>query len=134
MSGVVEVALTGGFANRMSKYAFARAYADRHGAVLRTTAWKGQQVFTIDDPPCGDRPLRLRDTFKLEEWDGEVDITLCGEAHHQKNLIYTRADARRYFTFRPEILAVLKDVPTFEVAAHLRWGDFVNANGFVAIT
>ena len=133
MSGVIEVELTGGFANRMSKYAFARAYAERHGSVLRTNAWKGQQVFEIDDPPIkGFYPLR--DTFYLEQWDGEVNIALIGEAHHQKNLIYTRADARRYFRFRPEILAVLSAVPAFEVAAHLRWGDFVNANGFVAIT
>lgn len=126
---------SGGFGNRCMKYAFARAYAEKHGCTLRTTPWVGQQIFEIDDPPMPRWPDGLPevDTFNFEDWDGKVDVAIRGDPQHQKHLIYTRADAKRWFTFRPAILDLLKDVPTFEIAAHLRWGDFVGHAGFISI-
>ena len=130
----VDCEMGGGFANRMSKYAFARAYAEKHGATLRTTPWKGEQVFDIEHPRMRIGELPVVDNINLEAWDGRVDIAIQGEAQHQRCLIYSRAEARRWFTLRPEIKALLEPVPKFEIAAHLRWGDFQDANGFIAIS
>lgn len=132
---VIAITLQEGFANRMCQYAFARAYAEQHGCELQTNPWMGQKVFQIDDPPIsGEHPQHFIE--ELEKWNGKVDIHLAGWAQHQKSLIYSRVDARRYFTFRPEILELLKDTPRFPICAHLRWADFLVAPppGFIAIT
>lgn len=133
MTKVISVMLQEGFCNRMSQYAFARAYAEKYDCVLQTNPWMGQVVFEINDPPI-ERDLPVVGMEELEVWDGRTDVKLCGWGQHQKNLIYSRDDVRRWFTFRPEILALLKSVPKFEVAAHLRWGDFCTSGGFIAIT
>ena len=132
---VIAVILQEGFGNRLGQYAFARAYAEKHGCQLQTNRWMGQKIFQIDDPPI-ERELPQYGMEELEYWDGATDIQIAGWGQHQKNLIYSRADARRYFTFRPEILELLKAVPHLEIAAHLRWADFLafpEAN-FIAIS
>jgi hypothetical protein len=73
-------------------------------------------------------------TFEFEQWNGRVDVCIRGDPQHGKHLIYTRADARRWFKFRPEILDLLRSVPTVEAAAHLRWGDYVTHGGFICIS
>jgi len=93
----------------------------------------GQHIFEINDPPIDrDRPVVVME--ELEKWDGATDVQIAGWGQHQKHLLYSRADARRWFTFRPEIEALLGNVPKLEVAAHLRWGDFIGAGQFIAIT
>ncbi len=130
---LITVTLQEGFGNRMSQYAFARAYAELHGCELQTTPWMGSHVFDINDPPITkELPTVTMESF--ETWDGRTDINLVGWGQHQKNLIYTRNQVREWFRFRPEILDALKNVPSYEVVAHLRWGDFVWCPGFVAIT
>ena len=132
---VISVILQEGFGNRLGQYAFARAYAEKHGCQLQTNRWMGQKIFQIDDPPI-ERELPQYGMEEFEQWDGATDIQLAGWGQHQKNLIYSRADARRYFTFRPEILELLKPVPHLEIAAHLRWADFlaIPEAGFIAIS
>jgi hypothetical protein len=131
----ITVTLQEGFANRLCQYAFARAYAEKMGCELRTSFWMGQEIFNINDP-LPDRVLPDRDIESFPDWDGQVDINLVGWGQHQKHLIYSRADARRYFTFRPEILEKLMMVPQIGVAAHIRWGDFLHvpAANFIAIS
>jgi len=117
----------------MCQYAFARAYAEKHGCMLQTNPWMGQHVFQINDPPIDDeRPVVVME--ELEKWDGRTDVQIAGWGQHQKHLIYSRSDARRWFTFRPEVEARLASVPKLDVAAHLRWGDFIGAGQFIAIT
>lgn len=116
----------------MCQYAFARAYAERHGCQLQTNHWMGQHVFEISDPPI-DRKLPIVVMEELEQWTGRTNVQIAGWGQHQKHLIYSRADARRWFRFRLEIVAKLAAVPRLDVAAHLRWGDFVGAGQFVAI-
>ena len=117
----------------MMQYAFARAYAERRSCQLQTTSWIGQRVFQLDDPPL-DRILPGRNDLELERWTGETNIAIVGYAQHQKHLIYSRAEALKWFTFRPEILAQLSGVPRYRVAAHLRWGDFATTPGFIIIS
>ncbi len=132
---VIAAILQEGFCNRMSQYAFCRAYAEKHGCELQTDFWMGQDVFEINDPP---RQMELPQVTmeNFEEWNGQKDIQIAGWGQHQKCLIYTRRDARRYFTFRPKILDMLAGVPKLEVAAHLRWADFLAypEAGFIAIS
>jgi|HubBroStandDraft_2_1064218.scaffolds.fasta_scaffold00145_28 hypothetical protein len=132
---IISVNLQEGFGNRCSQYAFARAYSEKHGCTLQTNFWMGQKVFQIDDPRI-EKPLPVRRMEDIDRWNGEVDIEVSGWGQHQRCLIYSRADARRYFTFRPEIISMLVNVPKYDIAAHLRWADFLSIPdaGFIAIS
>lgn len=130
---VIAIQLMEGFFNRVSQYAWARGYAEKHGCQLQTNFWMGQRAFQLDDPPI-EKPLPLREEMDMEKWDGEVNIQLIGWGQHQKSLTYSRAQARKWFTFRPEVATALEAVPHFEVAAHVRGGDYVGLDGFVAIS
>jgi hypothetical protein len=131
---VITTILQEGFCNRMAQYAFVRGYAERYGCTLQTNPWMGQKVFMIDDPPIASMNMHERSEDTIEDWAGETDIRISGGGLHQHSLYYTRAQARKWFTFRPEILEMLKAVPHFEVAAHLRWADFVGLDDFVTIS
>jgi hypothetical protein len=119
--------------NQMSQYAFAKSYAEQHHCQLQTTPWIGQRIFQLDDSPL-ERPYPNRNDLKLEQWSGETNIAIVGYAQHQKHLIYSRAEALKWFTFRPEVLAQLSGVPHYKAAAHLRWGDFATTPGFIIIS
>ena len=134
MSGVITTILQEGFGNRMAQYAFVRGYAETHGCTLQTNPWMGQKVFMLDDPPIENPKLVERGEDTIDDWKGEVNIRISGGGLHQHSLYYTRAQARKWFTFRPEIAELLKAVPHFEVAAHLRWADFVGLENFVTIS
>jgi len=118
--------------NQLFIYAFARAYAEKHGFEFRCEPWMGERIFQLNDLPflAG---MTNRSDVELDKWDGESNITINGYAQRQPCLIYSRADARRYFQFRPEIQALLNRVPTFEMCGHLRHGDYLGVPGFVAI-
>lgn len=130
----VDCVIDGGWGNRLCKWAFARAYADRVGATLRTTYWEGCELFGLD---AGDSSvigtLDRVDNLDFEKWDGRTNIQITGEAQHQKHLIYTREQAMKWFKLKPEYEEAMKDIPRLPVAAHLRWGDFVGHDGFIAI-
>lgn len=130
---IVQVFIDSRWGNALFQYAFARAYASRIGARFQTNEWIGTKIFQLSDEPLsGD--LTTRDNLHWEQWDGETNIRIIGMGQHQKHLIYTLAEARRWFTFRPEIQGLLNHVPVYPCMAHLRRGDFVGAVKFIAIS
>ena len=130
----IDCDLSGGFGNRLCKYAFARKYAEINGATLRTSAWQGKELFGLDDPPMRSGELPTVNTYYFPDWNGQVGVAIEGDPQHQKHLIYTREDVKRWFNFTPEILKLVEPVPSLPIAAHLRWGDFVGHGGFIPIT
>lgn len=131
----VDCVIDGGFGNRLCKYAFARAYADRVGATLRTTYWEGCELFGLESGVSSEiGSFEKLDNLNFEAWDGRTNIQIVGEAQHQKHLIYTRAQAREWFTLKAHHAADLAEIPRIAVAAHLRHGDFVKHAGFIAIS
>lgn len=122
-----------GLGNGMCAYAFARAYANRVGAELQMGDWIGKKVFGLTEPPIT-TGLVKRSDLEFEKWDGETNIEIEGYAQHQKHLIYSRKDALRWFRFLPEYLELVRDVPAKPLVAQLRWGDFISAHNFIAIS
>lgn len=120
--------------NNLFQYAHARSYAERIGAELQTDPWWGQKVFGLTEKPI-ERDLPKRADMDFEQWDGETDIELTGWALHQKCLLYSRADVKRWLQFTDEIERALKtDLSPFPVAYHVRWGDFQTMPDFIAIS
>ena len=118
--------LAGGLGNRMFEYAFARAYAEKIGAELRLNYPQGEvlhRIFGIAHPPA-EIPLTPVDSSFFEEWDGRTNITILGMGQMQKNLLYTRAQAREWFTLRPELQDLVRSVPSMELVANVRLGDY----------
>ena len=138
---VVEVSLSNGLGNRMFQYAFARSYAERHGYELHTPPCVLQKIFQIDDPPAvDDFPLMAGDHSQTGYGfgvlrDGAYNVTLTGQRQHQEELTYTRSDAKRWFKLRPKIAELVKNVPSMEVVANLRRGDYTySCNPFVVVS
>ncbi len=130
---VITLHLHDRFGNNLSQYAMARGYAERHGCQLQTTPWVGQQIFEIDDPPI-DRELPKRYDMDIDQWNGETDIDITGWGLHQKCLLYTRTDARRWFKFRTEIEKELAYIQQRELVGHLRERDFVSMEDYIAVS
>lgn len=121
------------FGNRLQKYAFARAYAERIGAELQTDAWHGQRIFGLTEKPIEREFDKVAD-LDFEQWDGKGDVEITGWCLHQKNLIYSRADAKRWLRLAPEIEEAVKDIRQEEVAIHLRWGDYKHTDNYICIS
>ncbi len=101
--------LIGRLGNQMFQYAFSRALAERDGRELHTNPWSGQKIFQLNDPPL----------------DGSEDMLPEHYRQDQDSLIYTRADARRWFAWRPEVAEKLESTPSVELMAHVRRGDYL---------
>jgi hypothetical protein len=114
----------GRFGNQLFQYAFARAYAERYGALLEVPEWIGRRVFGLDDPyPSRVLPRSMQDCVP---W-GQVDIDLFGYFQKTECLsILSRDRLRQWFRIRPqwEAKAQLPGKPY--IAAHLRRGDYVS--------
>lgn len=119
--------------NNLFQYAFARAYAERIGAELQTDPWWGQEVFGLTEKPIR-APYPQRADMEFESWNGEGNIEITGWCLHQKHLIYTRAEAKKWFAFTPQMQAEIDFVPSYPVAYHLRWGDFQTDPAFIAVS
>lgn len=123
----VNLHLMGRLGNKCFQWAFGRAYCEKYGYELHTDDWAGEQIFDISCPRITqDMHIRNEDTA-----NGEGDIGLNGYFQMQKCLdLYTRADCKRWFKFRPEILAALRHdgFKTYETVAHIRRGDFIDVN------
>lgn len=117
----------------MFQYAFARAYAERYGAELQTDAWDGQKVFGLTEKPIAADLPKVAD-MEYPHWDGKTDIEITGWCLHQKCLIYSRADVKRWFQFTPKIAEYLEFVPVHNVVYHVRWGDYQTDPAFIAIS
>jgi len=104
--------LIGRFGNQLFIYAHARALAERDGLELRTPEWVGEKIFQLDDPPSNGTERRIE-----------------GYRQSQSDLIYSRADCRRWFKFRPEVEARLAEniLLLTTALAHQRRGDYLGA-------
>jgi hypothetical protein len=111
---VLQVEFQGRLGNQLITYAWARALAERYGAELQTEAWIGQTLFSevYINPIRGPHDLYItHDLFIEPRWDTRAikrhDVVLANYIltfiKRGKLLMnFTRAQARRWFTFRPE--------------------------------
>ena len=116
MSTTVRLSMIGGLGNRMFQWAHAKAFCEQNGHELRCEPWVGERIFTLD----GYVPIRP---------DGTEQIQLFGYFQSQADLIYSRADCRRWFNTRPEIERRLyhnHGISNWS-AAHFRRGDYAGA-------
>lgn len=104
----------GRFGNQLFRYAFARALCEQNGYELRTEPWVGESIFTLDGATHA-RP------------SGTEDIRIDEYRQAQKDLIYTRADCRRWFKIKPELEWNLSNFHVRWPHAHFRRGDFAGA-------
>lgn len=120
----IAVNFLGRLGNQMFTYAFARAYAEKHGLELQADSWVGQKIFEIDDMPISNPNAPRRDENNLV--DGENNIIFRSYCQNQKCAIYTLSQVRKWFKFRPGIENILKDIIPFPdlIAGHRRVGDY----------
>ena len=131
MSGLISVKLLGGFGSQCFQYAFARAWAERHGCRLFAGDWVGRHIFELDDPPFSDAPaMPQRDEFTIRP--GEVNICISTYASSQGALIYTRTQARAWFKLRAALREILEPMmpPGDEIVAHRRTGDYIQNQAY----
>jgi hypothetical protein len=115
----VRLSMMGGLGNRMHQFAHAKAFCEQNNHELRCEEWVGEKIFTLD----GYVPKRP---------NGTEQIQLFGYFQTQKDLIYSRADCRRWFKIRPEVEQYLIR-PIEYPHAHFRRGDYAGA-GFPLIS
>jgi hypothetical protein len=118
----ITAQLIGGLGNQMFIFAHAKAFAEKNGMELHTVPWVGERIFKLDGHKCG-RPQ-------------PNEMVLSGYFQSQADLIYTRADCRRWFEFSDEAKAICEPlmggVDNYAIA-HLRRGDYAGA-GFPVIS
>lgn len=119
--------------NQLFQWAHAKAYATAYNCELQTDPWWGQRVFGLNDKPIA-KELPKRADMDAENWSGETNIEITGWCLHQKCMIYSRAQAKKWLQFEPEIADAVSGVPAYEVAYHVRWGDFQTMAEFIAIS
>lgn len=104
--------LIGRLGNQMFAYCHLRARAKRENTSFHTPPWVGELMFELPIPPRGGPD------------NGRVKID-GGYHQSQESLIWTRKQAREWFTFKPSVLDALeKHVPRPAVVAHRRVGDY----------
>jgi hypothetical protein len=104
----------GGVGNRCFQWAHAKSFCEQNNHELRCEEWVGEQIFTLD----GYVPIRP---------DGTEQIQLFGYFQRQEDLIYSRADCRRWFNLRPEVYAETIRIQPLMPHVHLRRGDYASA-------
>lgn len=120
---VVAVSFMGRFGNQLFQYAFARAFAEKHGFEFQCDPWIGQQIFQLDDKPITSTNLQPRDENNIQ--DGEGDIIIRSYCQQQKCLIYTQSQVRGWFKFQHWVNQELHELPMiYRNVAHRRVGDY----------
>ena len=119
---VLNLHFLGRLGNAMFSYAFARAFAEKHGLELRTDPWIGQQIFDLNELPCiGELPRK--DEYSIQ--DSDADFSFRSYCQQQKCVdLYSRADCKRWFRLRPEIARCAAHYPPEYFVAHHRKGDY----------
>lgn len=107
--------LIGRVGNQMFQAAYARSLAERLGIPLRTNPWPGTKIF---------------EGWSEEPWSTDGHRIEDGYRQCQRDLIYTRSDARRWFKLRYDLSEWPRSVVPL---AHRRVGDFAEA-GHVVIS
>jgi len=120
---IVACKFQGRFGNNLFQYAYARAYAEKHGFEFRCDPWIGSKIFQLDDKPTGDLQLNRRNENDIIE--GEGDIEIRSYCQQQKCLIYTASQVREWFKFQDWVSKELYGAPLrFNALAHRRLGDY----------
>lgn len=124
MKPVVAAQFQGRLGNQCFAYAFARAYAEKHGYDFQCDSWLGQQIFQIDDQPITATGLTPRSENDIVE--GEGNIVIRSYCQQQKCLIYTASQVREWFKFQYWVNELMQKVPEymFEAMGHVRHGDY----------
>lgn len=113
----------GRFGNQLHQYAFAKAYARAHDAILETPEWIGQQLFQLSDPPISRQLPQNKEMDKIK-W-GKTNIDLLGHFQFQKAIdLYSKADVQCWFNFKPEIQGKYRK-HSEKAVAHLRRTDYL---------
>ena len=122
---VITCNLLGRFGNQCMAYCFARAYAELHNCEFQCEPWLGHLLFELNDHPITDFQLPRRSEQDLKP--GEVNVNIYGYAQCDKAMIYTKAQVQKWFTWKPEIKALLDEImpPDDSIVAHRRNGDFI---------
>lgn len=112
----------GRFGNSLYQYAFARAYAEKHGAVLETNNWIGRKLFKdINDPLI---TKQLPRTIKGGIPWGRTEIDFYGYYQSQECLnILNAAKVRDWYTFKDKWVELFPC--QHSIVAFLRRGDYV---------
>lgn len=121
---VINRKFLGRFGNQLFQYAFARAYAEKYGFELHTDPWVGEEIFQIEHPRIEDELPKVPDS--LLEF-GEANIEIEGYSQLSRCMIFTEADARKWFQFKPEVLEALQKHTVPVNCSHYRCGDYVAA-------
>lgn len=100
--------------NQLFRAAFALALCEQNGYELRMAESPLEKIFTLGGLPI------IRPT-------GSEDIVIDEYRQAQKDLIYSRADCRRWFDLRPEVKDLLSYIKPTMPHAHLRRGDYISA-------
>lgn len=130
----LNLSLQGGFGNQLSQFAFARAYAERHGMDLCCSPWAGSEIFALDTLPAVTGLPRVTETELLNGYVPTGDIDIRGYFQQQSALIYTRTQAREWFKLRRDIDHRLKSLPSIgNRVCHLRRGDY-SGYGYVVVS
>lgn len=113
--------MQGRFGNQLFQYAHGRAWAEQNGHQLITAPWVGEKIFQIEP------------TWRL--LPDKCDHVLSGYFQHQKDIIWTRKQAREWFTLKYPYS--IRMTPTLyksdEILAHRRVGDY-GGSGFVVVS
>lgn len=121
----------GRFGNNMFHYAFARAYAEKHGHDFQCDPWVGQKIFKLNDARITNRNLPPKSDLEVNG-QGDIEIRTYGQS--QNALIYTRSQVREWFKLWPEIATSLPcPSPIEPIIAHRRVGDYIGY-GYVLVS
>lgn len=129
MSGIVQftqLGKFGRFGNQLFQYAFARAYAEKHGGTLEIPEnWIGKKIFkNIDHPKISKNlPRTPIDTIP----NGRLNIDLFGYYQTLKSLEYLKiSKLKEWFVIKEDIVEMFPKEKNFYISAHIRRGDYVN--------
>jgi hypothetical protein len=114
----LSVPLMGRFGNQLFCYAFARAYALKHGYELCIGEWIGDKIFEIPKS----RPVKNPDLRFNEHYHQDSD-----------SLIYTRAQVRDWLKIKPHLLMLMDSFAPDDIVAHRRVGDYAGT-GFPVVS
>jgi hypothetical protein len=125
----VGINFCGGFGNQLFQYAFARAYAEAHRAVLLTPGWIGQRIFDISNQPLNyDLPHAGFDEIP----NGRINVVLNGYFQSQAAVdMMSRAKLKSWFTLRDKWKQRFQSRP--RIAAHVRRGDYVGLSNIYCL-
>lgn len=131
----LNLSLQGLFGNTLFQYAFAKAYSERHGFELCCNWPQGEQIFQLAHSiPMFPEPARVAENDLSVGLVPSDDFEVRSYFQQQTALIYSRADCKRWFKFRPEVQALLDAIPQPSACyAHRRIGDYAGY-GYVVVS